>query len=201
MKEKYNQLSDEQMLHMIQAGDEEALEALFEKYYDTLVEVSLYFLKNVQLAEEAVADVFVKLWANRQTLTIRQKLKSYFLVAVKNQSLNLLQKEARHRSYEDYTQAYPVEEGVEKSLYYEDLFHKVDQLISQMPPKRQLIFRLNRLDGLPYKEIAELLNISVETVQKHMTLAVKHMNGYKAHLSSLVHYLSATTTLLLSLQL
>ena len=189
MRKDLGQLEDSQLIQLIHEGNDLALQVIFEKYYDTLLELAMHFLKNLSLAEEVVADVFLKIWEKRETLVIRQTPKAYLLVATKNASLNMLDREKYCHQQSRATEK-PDAQDPATILQYDQLFHQIDQLISEMPTQRQLVFRLNRLDGLRYKEIADLLDISVETVQKHMSQAVKFMAGHRTHITSMVHYLS-----------
>lgn len=193
MKKDLAQLEDLQLLQLIRESNDLALQVLFDKHYDALLELAVHFLKNLSLAEEIVADVFLKIWEKRETLAIRQTPKAYLLVATKNLSLNMLAKE-KYSFRQNSIIEEPDAEDPEAILQYDQLFQQVDQLISEMPAQRQLVFRLNRLDGLRYKEIADLLDISVETVQKHMTQAVKFMSRHKAHITSMVHNISTLIT-------
>ena len=193
MKKDLGQIDDLQLIQLIKEGNDLALQVLFDKYYDTLLELAMHFLKNISLAEEVVADTFLKLWEKRETLSIQQSPKAYLLRAIKNASLNMLKKEQysfRQAASKEETDSH----NPESIIQYNQLFQQVDQLISEMPTQRQLVFRLNRLDGLRYKEIAELLDISVETVQKHMTQAVKFMSLHKAKITAMVHHLLALIT-------
>lgn len=193
MKQTFDHLNDTQLMYLIRQDNELALQVLFDRHYDGLLELALHFIKNMALAEEVVADVFLKIWEKRKFLMIKKEVKPYLLVTAKNLSINMLSKEkySFHASPQMDT-AGTVDPATE--MQYNEMFQQIDHLIAQMPTQRQLVFRLNRLDGLAYKEIAELMEISVETVQKHMSQAVRFMVQHKEHIKGMIHYLSMLTS-------
>lgn len=173
---------DEFLIKRIKANDQKALELLFEKYYFSLCHFAKSFVVSTDLSEEIVSDVFLKLWLNREKIEIRSSLKAYLFIAIKNQALNLLKK--NHFPFEnlDHTEAHhlPAENSTELPVTYAETEKELLAIIDQLPPQRRTIFKLNRIEGLMYKEIAEVLSISVNTVQKQMVEAIKYVSKYKS---------------------
>src|SRR5699024_9054959 len=87
--------SNKVLLLHIKKGDQEALEELFEKYYYRLCDFAFGYVRSIQLAEEVVSDVFLKVWQKRSTLTATGNFKAYLFTAVRNQALNYVKKEQR----------------------------------------------------------------------------------------------------------
>ncbi|HOI30669.1 MAG TPA: RNA polymerase sigma-70 factor [Melioribacteraceae bacterium] len=171
------QKTDEELLLLISRDDHKALEILFNRYYQALCFFSNRFLNNKYLVEEAVSDVFLNIWLKRGRIQITSSIKAYLYTAVRNQSINYLKK--KDYNFEDL-------EVVDKEkviaslspdhfIYHEELKNEIEKIILNIPEKRQIIFRMNRIDGLSYKEIAEVLSISVNTVQNQMGHAVKYL--------------------------
>lgn len=169
--------TDEELLLLISRDDHKALEILFNRYYQALCFFSNRFLNNKYLVEEAVSDVFLNIWLKRGRIQIQSSIKAYLYTAVRNQSINYLKK--KDYNFEDL-------EIVDKErvianlspdhfIYHEELKNEIEKIIRNLPEKRQLIFRMNRIDGFSYKEIAEVLSISVNTVQNQMGHAVKYL--------------------------
>jgi RNA polymerase sigma factor (sigma-70 family) len=75
----------------------------------------------------------------------------------------------------------------ETNIELKELEIEIQNILNELPAQRRLIFKLNRIDGLKYKEISETLSISVNTVQKQMTEAIKHVEKYKHHLRATLH--------------
>lgn len=168
-------ISDEELFLRIKSDDAQALKILFEKHYSALCHFACKFIKNATLAEEAVSDVFLNIWLKKEKIELQTNLKMYLYSAVRNQSLNYLKK---NKIYLERIET-AVEENktsdlsADKFITYEELKDDIDTLLQQLPAKRRIIFSMNRFDGLSYKEIAEILSISIHTVQNQMVAAVK----------------------------
>jgi RNA polymerase sigma-70 factor (ECF subfamily) len=170
-------ISDEELLYRIKCDDSKALKILFERHFSALCSFAFRFVKTGYLAEEVVSDVFLNIWLKKNKIEIKMNLKTYLYTAVRNQSLNYLKKQ--NPSFEDIETAEKEnvisERQADSVVIHKELINNIDTLLRQLPEKRQIIFRLNRIDGLSYKEIAEILSISVHTVQNQMVEAVKFL--------------------------
>ncbi|WP_276165426.1 RNA polymerase sigma-70 factor [Zobellia alginiliquefaciens] len=166
-------MQDNQLYQAIRNNDKEAFELLFDKYYPRLCFFSMQFSVDKEAAEEVVSDVFLKLWNNRKKNEVKHLL-PFLYTSVKNTTLNFKKSSRRHLWLED--DDYLVdEENQESKIIVREELENIQKIIARMPPKRRTIFMLNRMDGLKYKEIAEIMNISVHTVQNQMVLAVKFL--------------------------
>lgn len=171
-----NNQTDKEFFAQLKTGYEPAFKKLFMKYYAPLCFYARQFFDDDEQAEEAVQDVFVRIWAKRTKLDIEISVRQYLFRAVKNQCINLLQHQRVEQKYahmvlEDFksdrdTNHYFMEVGLQQ---------KIEACIESLPEKRQEIFRLNREEGLKYKEIADRLNISIKTVETQMGLALKQL--------------------------
>jgi RNA polymerase sigma-70 factor (family 1) len=158
-------------------NDEAAYEKLFFHFNDPLFNLAVCFVKNKEIAEEIVSDVFINLWRNRSRLTEIENLKVYLYVSVKNLCIKHI---TRNTSVEDFNlDALHLENVAATSRSPEDMFVSkevikyIHEAIEGLPPKCRLIFKLVREDGLKYKEIAQILNISVKTIDAQMAIAAK----------------------------
>ena len=171
-----NYLNDKQLIERITQGDQGGLEVLHARYNYRLFDFAVKILKDTLLAEEVVSDVFVNLWLGRKELSVRNP-SVYLYTCTRNLAINALK--AQKPFFEDIDEAagkfLPDEETTDGLLHFEEFKAEIDKLVSIMPPQRQIVFRLNRFEGMRYKEIAEVLNISVNTVQHHMVEAVKFL--------------------------
>ena len=161
-------------LQIAEQDDEAAFGELFKYFYPKLLLFAKAILKNHELAEEAVEDVFLKLWQNRKMLPAINNLNYYLLVAAKHSAIDYLEKMKRQAffSLDDVEIAFgeiPVDP--ENKLISAEAIAIIQDIINSLPPKCKLIFRLVKDDGLKYKEVAELLNISIKTVETQMSLA------------------------------
>ncbi|GAB2971924.1 RNA polymerase sigma-70 factor [Mucilaginibacter puniceus] len=159
--------------------DVKAFESFYYLLFDALVKFSMMYIHQKEEAEEIVTDVFVKSWMNRSNMQHIQRPDTYFFVAVKNQSLNYLKKYSSIR-------VVPVEDSNEVNfvdtanphmqLEKKELHFYLDKSIEALPQQCRIIFRLIKEDGLKYKEVAEILNISPRTVQTQLARAMQKLS-------------------------
>lgn len=134
------------------------------------------FLKDSELAEETVQDMFVKIWEKRTSLNIETSVKHYFFRSIRNLCLNQIQHEKIKKQYASKVLESSYQDIDPEHFYLEvDLIQRIEKSIEALPPRRKEIFRLSREKGLKYKEIADTLNISIKTVEAQMGLALKHL--------------------------
>ena len=183
-----NIYSDETLISSIKRNDQKALELLYEKYYHSLCNFAFNFVKSTEVSEEVVSDIFLNIWLKRTELNIQSNCKSYLFIAVKNQSLNYLNKnKVKYEKLEILDKAgHVTEKSAYSKIYYTEFEKEIEQILQRLPTQRRIIFKLNRIDGLKYIEIAKILSISVNTVQKQMTEAIKFIANYKPHLKTTV---------------
>ena len=170
-------IDDLELIDRIKQNDSAALKILFERYFEPLCFFSFQILKSNELCEESVSDVFTNIWLKRKTINIKTNFRSYLYTAVKNQSINYLKQEKRYSQNTDSSNLHLItsDQTADQSLLQQNLENKIDSLIKELPERRGLIFSMNRIDGLSYKEIAEILSISVNTVQNQMVKAIKYI--------------------------
>jgi RNA polymerase sigma-70 factor (ECF subfamily) len=174
---------EQQLIQGILSKDKGAFDMLFRSYYSTLVFVASDMLNNRQLAEEAVQDVFVKLWRSGANLSIDVSLGSYLTRMVRNRSIDYLRANERqiktvsieNREIQIKLHDLGMDASVEEDLFSENLENAIEQAIEQLPAQCRQIFVLNRFDGFSHKEIAGQLNISVSTVKTQITRALQKL--------------------------
>lgn len=173
----YNNVIDIQ--NRISFGDETALGCLHQLLNKKLVQFSNVLLKNKEASEEIVEDVFVKLWCNRNKIMEIDNLIVYLYVMVKNKSLNFLSAKTNNLIVAPFD--YLDIELVDMNSLPDDLLISAEMMgqmkkaIENLPPRCKMIYKLIREDGLKYKEVAQILNISVNTIDVQMAVAVKRI--------------------------
>lgn len=160
--------------------DPKAFESLFYLLNAPLIKFSVMYVHQKEVAEEIVSDVFVKCWLNRKTLTEVRNIDTYLYVAVKNQSLNHLKKYSHIHlvQVEDTNELRLMKPNTpHETLEKKELLFKMEQSIEQLPQQCRIIFRLIKEEGIKYKEVAEILNISPRTVQTQLFRAMKKLSS------------------------
>ena len=165
-------------------GDEETYIFLFREYYASLCSYCRRYVGRKDIAEEIVSDTFLRIWENRETIQIRTSVKAYLFHAVCNNSLNYLRKLKKEEILDEYFLetssenigfAFISEEIDEQSLTMESINDKIEEAVSQLPEQQQKVFRLKRFDGKMNREVAEIMGLSVKTVEMHLSKATLNL--------------------------
>jgi len=161
-------------------GSKKAFLMLYEKYHAPLYRHALKFVKSSALAEDVVQDTFLKVWENRQTLRADLSFVGYINTVSRNQVLNTL-KRASHETVLKKGILYAADRSrnsTEDAFLDAEYEKMVNKAIEQLPSQRRLVFRMCRLEGKTYDEVAQKLGISKNTVKEHMVSALKSLREY-----------------------
>ena len=179
MLEKGLKVEAEGLLKLIDRGDEAAFAKLYALYSKRLTAFSISILQSSEMAEEVVEDVFVKLWNKRGSLVSIDNISVYLYIATKNQTLSYLSDKAKKlitAPFDDLnTSIEAIHQDPHSLLISSEMLARVNAAIEALPPRCKMIFKLIREDGLKYKEVAAILNISVNTIDAQMAIAVKRI--------------------------
>ena len=162
----------------IQIGDEQAFELLFRKHYVSLCSFANKFLEEPEDAKDVVQEVFTKLWQHRIEIDPKRSLSSYLLKITQNDCINKLKRKKVELKYiEIYKLIYVDNNDFSPCLYYQanELNNNIIRALDKLPLNCRRVFELNRFEGLKYKEIATVLQISIKTVESQMSKALKKL--------------------------
>lgn len=172
-----NHTDDLQLLARIKVGESRAFDLLFVKYYPNLLHFSRSLLPYPSdEAEDVVLEVFHQFWRSRDTINIHSSLSAFLYVSVKNRIYDYRRKLKLNTPLEDiHGDTMASQEGPDHTLNYKEAAENIEKLIRLLPERMQLIFRMNREDELSYQEIADLLEISINSVKTQMYRAIKFL--------------------------
>lgn len=182
--------SIDELVEKIIAGNHIAFEILFKTYSQRLIYFSRRYVIDKQTAENIVQNVFLRIWQNKESLDPTKNVQSYLFTAVKNESL----KQLRHLSVEKKQQENVsrlsiVEPTPDETIDKKELSEELNNAINDLPEKCREIFYMSRFDQLKYSEIADVLGISIKTVETQMGRALKKLREQLAHLISIILFL------------
>jgi RNA polymerase sigma-70 factor (family 1) len=158
--------------------DPAAYRELFILLHARLKQFAYSILKSNEEAEELVSDVFIRIWQKRDQLPAIESPLLYFYTTARNLALNRLNKQKRlaSLSYEDWlVQMDSIYFDPEKLMLTEEMMRQIKKAVNELPPRCRLIFKLTKEDGLKYREVAELLHLSIKTVEAQMAIALRRL--------------------------
>lgn len=173
-------------------------EQLFKIYFNVLRAYSVRYVYNEHAAEDIVQDVFFELWNRKESIDFEGNMKSYLFKSTYSKSINYLNsKQVKMRIPVDsadstalldgYLQA--MQNNQEDNLILAEIRHEIETVIDQLPPQCKKVFILSRTYELKNREIAEQLDISVKSVEKHMTKALFQVHDHLRKMKLLIYIL------------
>jgi len=156
--------------------EREGCSLVFEYYYMPLCSHAIRFVHSRAYAEDIVSDVFMTFWQKRHFKQINSTYRTYLFQAVRNRALNFIRKEFGQDSHSPGDE-YMISRSISPDalMMYDQFYHRVQEGINQLPPKCKKIFLMSRFEDKPIKEIANIHNISIRTVEGHISKALKIM--------------------------
>lgn len=172
------QKTDLELFQLIKERNKGALETVFNRYYESLCRFGIAYENNLDVVQEKVSDVFIQLWNSHERLQEVKKPKTYLFVVVKNKLIEPVSyqkmKQTLDQGLEDEYAASPcIEQEIINQEQREMYVRRIHEILGHIPKKSRQVFEMSRLDDLKYKEISEILGISVKTVESHMAIALK----------------------------
>ncbi len=175
----------EREILLIEQGNELAFNSFMNRYMDGLYYHSFGILYNKEMAEEIVSDVFLEVWKNRKKLFEIDNMKAWLNTMTYRKSISYLRKEKKRNrdvSMEGLTQfCFPVTESPADQMISVEEVQALNDAIEKLPPKCKHVFFLAKIEGLPYTQIAEMLEISLATVNYHIGFAMTTLKKKLKH--------------------
>ena len=182
-----------EILSLYKQDERVALQKLFDVYYEPLLLYCYRLIRNSESAEDLVQDCFVHIWRSKRLENFEGELDRFMFQAIKFRAINYVRDQCRKdRLYSNISEgkeelpAYFQEEEVGKEI---ELLYRT---ISRLPDECRKIFLMACLDDMKYREIADVLNISINTVKTQMKIALRFLreNLTRDTFSSILHFMS-----------
>ncbi len=182
-----DKLTDHELAAMLKNSSETAFGFIYKQYWHKLLAIAGNRLNDAEDAEEVVQNIFLNLWKRRETFVLKVGFENYFAVAVKFEVINQLAKQAKiARHNEAFAQSFHQSNEAHINYDLKLLQQQLEDTISTLPHKCQLVFRMSRQAEYTNKKIAKELNLSEKAIEKHITSALKVLRKrFGQHLSIL----------------
>jgi len=174
--------SQERWLARARAGDVDVFQEIFTSYYEALRDFAEAISGSADEAEEAIQEVFLRIWRARSRWEVHGSLKSYLFEATRNQVLNRLRDRRARTKWTDLAAESEPHVGMgmpgisaDRAAEGADLRAAIDLAISRLPTRCRQVFVLHRKHGLSYSEIADYLGVSPKTIEKQVARALKQL--------------------------
>lgn len=166
---------DADLIIEMQQGDRKAFSTIYNKYWKRVYFFVSLYTKNPSDAEDLTQEIFIKVWESREKIAPDKDIANYLFIAAKNTALNHLRKNKNEPFFienildtlEEYASNYS-----DEHLAIKELEKEVESFIKQLPERQKEVFFLSRKGNYTYAQIAEKMNISIKTVENHMTRAL-----------------------------
>jgi RNA polymerase sigma-70 factor, ECF subfamily len=168
---------NENIVKQLKEGDLDAFHLVYDHYWSDLLLFALHFLKRREEAEEAVQDIFLKLWEKRQLIDEGLSFNGFVFVVAKRILVNKIKLKSKYKFIE-VAEDVITKSDTEDPLICQELLALSEKAISLLPSKREQIFRMSRERGLSHNDIAQELGISQKTVENQIILAMKGIKEY-----------------------
>jgi RNA polymerase sigma-70 factor (family 1) len=171
-----------EILQQIKQGNHEAFISLYEDYHARLYSYILKFVKVPAFAEDMLQEVFLKVWESRGKIKPSLSFNAYLYKICRNEAYDFIKEMAADKQMRGTVMHYLTEgsNAVDADLLSKQYERVLQGAVSNLPPQRRNIFNLCRQEGKKYEEVAEMMQISRNTVKDHMVLAVKSIRDYVA---------------------
>jgi RNA polymerase sigma-70 factor (ECF subfamily) len=149
-----------------------------ESYSSDLFYYAYYLVKSKEEAEEIVSDVFLEVWQNRNKIEEIQNLKAWLLTITHNKAISFLRKKKQLNVSVSWDEIalYAIPQDLQtpdEQLISQEEISRINKIIKKLPPRCKQVFFLAKIERLPYKDIANILDISVKTINIHVAKALE----------------------------
>lgn len=172
--------SCDRLSYLVKKGDKKAFRQIYNAYYKQLLLVGKKYLKDIQMAEDAVQDIFVKLWLGREEIDPSKSLQSFLFTCLKNHVLNMIKSRKRRilLAYDAHDLKDKTTNCTEDNIIYSEYRSIVEEGLQQLPNRRREVFKLKTYQGLSNVQVSESLSISMNTVKNHYYHSNKFLRAY-----------------------
>jgi RNA polymerase sigma-70 factor (family 1) len=174
-----------QIKQAFDAGDvNRGMALLFEQYYPLLCSHAVRYVASKVIAEDIVSELFYEFQANQTYRTVTTSFRAFLFTSVRNRAFNYIRWEMKRNEPLDESMPLSIASGSQPDsiTQFEEIYQMMERAINEMPGQRKQVFMLHRFEGISNGKIAEMMNLSLRTVETHMYLAKQHLRKLFAQL-------------------
>lgn len=168
--------TDENLLSRLKQGDEKALKEVVDKYYNQLCVYSVQYTDILEVAEDIVQDFIIRLWEKKLYLTVNNNLRNFLFNSIRNASVDYLRKHSPYRFVEIEENAYITDFDFNETEIEEQV-RRLKHYLKQLTPQEYRVLMEIVVHNKKYKEVAEELGLSVNTIKSHLSRALKYLRS------------------------
>lgn len=173
-------------------------EQLFRAHFVQLCNYAVQYISDNEIAKDITQNVFINLWEKRENIDSQKSIQSYLFTSVRNRCFNYIRDNKKYRSKVLDIDTIDLESDITiEDFDLKELEGKIASILNNLPDKCRIVFKMSRFKNMKYKEIAEEMDISVKTVEAHMSKALKsfrnELKGYALVLFLLFEILNGNT--------
>lgn len=166
------------ILSSVISGDQRSFTVLVDFYWNSVYSHALAYTKSAARSQEITQDIFLKVWGKRSDLTEVREFKNFLFILSRNEIISAMRKKLMDVSGHD-----PLDRPEDTliphlQLEYKESYSRFLAAMEKLPPTRKIIFKMSRMEGLKYEEIARKMNLSKNTVKEHIVLALSFVRTY-----------------------
>jgi RNA polymerase sigma-70 factor (family 1) len=167
--------NEKELLTLLKEGQQEAFTQLYHLYSERIYLNVLKLVKQEQVAQEILQDIFIILWEKRDTIDIQTSFRSYLFRIGENKVIDFYRKARRDQSLYAYIKAAATEHytHIEEALLNRENAELLQKAVNSLPAQRKQVFELCKLQGTSYQEVSSALGISPSTINDHIVKATR----------------------------
>lgn len=167
------------LIVQLRDGSEQAFQSIYQQYHQAVYRFAYAFLKNEELSKEVTQEAFLSLWIHRQELSETLPLYPYLFNKTRRLTIDAFRRMTTASRVQQELKAVQdtISNETEDTVLWNDLQQITADVLKGLPKQQQLVFRLSRIEGFSYEEIAKELHISKNTVKYHLVCALKSLRA------------------------
>jgi RNA polymerase sigma-70 factor (ECF subfamily) len=161
----------------IKANDPVAFEQFYQSSFQQLSNYCFKLVRDEEIVKDILQDIYTALYLRRSELPDDLNIMGYLTNAIKFKAAHIIRHQLVKNSYSQQLASFSLQasENTEKLVDYNELNNRLGKSLADLPEKCRTAFILNKLEQYPYKEVSKKMGISVKTVEKHISRALKQL--------------------------